>query len=40
VGPFNFSGEATYSVTATDAAGNTSAPRTGTVTVQSCSTIS
>lgn len=33
LGPFDFSGTVTWTVTATDAAGNTSSPATGTISV-------
>ena len=36
LGPFSNGGSVTWSVTATDAAGNTSAARTGTITVSDC----
>lgn len=40
LGPFSSQGTVTYTVTATDAAGNTSTPRSGTVSVSGCSTVS
>jgi hypothetical protein len=40
MGDFTKTGDVSWSVTATDAAGNTSKPRSGRITVQECSVIS